>query len=655
MQQLEKEACDNAEVEHVLSKLSSEQLDKLALELSEDIHSVSQVKDNAKIAQDIQASLEKNPEASIKSATHKQQDSLAIFKSAEYIEGFLNQAQAEGVSIKKAVDLYDTVLFNVLDLAKTAEAESKHEQEETPTEEKAEHETGEEPLEKIKKIAYYKGVLDEALTSGVEAEQALSLIKDAGMREVFRKMYETAGRIGKSTKKVARKATDSLVGRVKPSNTSDLKSIEFLRGRAAELRKKSSLVSCDTDLQKTAGINPKALEKALRQLFGGAGKAAAKGAGKGAAKGATKGAGKGASKGARKGKSTGPKAHSSVRRSDAFLKDKAQLDIAREKGLPESAYEQALDELHTHYKVPKDPLPSSPPPRVIGDPKSPEQAEAFKRLNPLPADAPRANRGSGTTTNTQLEEAANARNQAIPPQTPPGPQPVYAGNAVSPEAQAEAKRMLEAAEAQRAAAEAQRAAQNAERSTAQVNAAHEANMTNSEREALLNAAQHKRDMAQQSLQNYAQQVEANRAYKSNLAAANAEAAKATQDLDLMQLQENIRNAGVENGKILGLSRREQNEIVKKLNQGNAPTTVDTFLQAFEGSTDPRMRGIRHNIAARLGRTGKQTADFIKENPVSSTALAGVGGLGLYHGAKQNPEDHPIYQQYQTPEDPTKYQ
>jgi hypothetical protein len=198
------ETAEDAEIEQILSQLSPEQLEMLAAELADDINNPGDTSsgNTAALAQAIQESLGQNPEASVPSADAGAQEAAEIFKSAEYIEGFLNQAKASGVSVKKAVDLYDQVLTNVLGLAKSAKAKNKHEEEETAEEEKAEHESGEEPLEKIKKIAYYKGVLDEALYQGVELEDALSLIKDAELKDTFRKLYVSTRKgardIGKS-------------------------------------------------------------------------------------------------------------------------------------------------------------------------------------------------------------------------------------------------------------------------------------------------------------------------------------------------------------------------------------------------------------------------------------------------------------------------
>jgi hypothetical protein len=114
---------DDAEVEHLISQLTPEQIDDLAAQLAEDIQQPdqNQDEDTSALAQAIQEHLAQNPEASIPEAAPEKIACLNIFKSAEYIEGFLNEALSSGTSIKEAVDLYDSVLADALSFVKTAE------------------------------------------------------------------------------------------------------------------------------------------------------------------------------------------------------------------------------------------------------------------------------------------------------------------------------------------------------------------------------------------------------------------------------------------------------------------------------------------------------------------------------------------------------
>jgi hypothetical protein len=196
----EEQVHDDLAVEQLLSQLTPEQIEQLATELSEDIQTPGEEDsgNTAALAQAIQEHLTQNPDATVPEASPEKLAALEIFKTAEYIEGFLSQATSEGVTIKKAVDLYDRVLINVLELVKDAEAKKKHEESETPEEEKLEHEKGEEPLDEVKKAAYYQGFIDSAHEYGLTLDQALDFAKQAGLRDAAKNL----GRFLKETKPV---------------------------------------------------------------------------------------------------------------------------------------------------------------------------------------------------------------------------------------------------------------------------------------------------------------------------------------------------------------------------------------------------------------------------------------------------------------------
>lgn len=160
----DEEMHDDAAIEHMLSQLSPEQMDQLASQLSADIQHPEQHEgdDTAELAQAIQEHLEQNPEAAAPEASPEKMAALNLMKSAEYIEGFLNQATFSGVSIKEAVDIYDHTLVNALNEIKTAAAKEKHELEESAEEEEAEHKNKEEKLDELKKSAYFQGLVERA-------------------------------------------------------------------------------------------------------------------------------------------------------------------------------------------------------------------------------------------------------------------------------------------------------------------------------------------------------------------------------------------------------------------------------------------------------------------------------------------------------------
>ena len=91
-----------------------------------------------------------------------------------------------------------------------------------------------------------------------------------------------------------------------------------------------------------------------------------------------------------------------------------------------------------------------------------------------------------------------------------------------------------------------------------------------------------------------------------------------------------------NRKVKGVSRAENNRIVTDLNDGVAPDASKTFIDALVGHNGPRMSGITHNIANRLGGAAKTVVD----NPITSGAV-GLGlGYGTYKGMQENPENTP---------------
>jgi hypothetical protein len=182
------EAHEDAAVEQMLSQLSPEQIDQLASQLSEDIQHPEQREDDdtAELAQAIQEHLADNPEAAVPEASSEKMAALNLMKSAEYIEGFLNQATSSGVSIKEAVDTYDYTLVNFLNEIKTAATKEKHELEESSEEEKSEHEDKEEELDELKKAAYFQGIVERAREYGFTDFETLGFVKQAGLADLLR-------------------------------------------------------------------------------------------------------------------------------------------------------------------------------------------------------------------------------------------------------------------------------------------------------------------------------------------------------------------------------------------------------------------------------------------------------------------------------------
>ena len=119
------EGGEGGDVEELLAQLSPEELEQLAQALSGEMQNPEQHEggeDVAHLAQAIQGHLGENPEAM--TAPGMPPEKAAAFdmiKSASYIEGFINQALVNGISVKQAVDLYDQALTETVEaLSKTA-------------------------------------------------------------------------------------------------------------------------------------------------------------------------------------------------------------------------------------------------------------------------------------------------------------------------------------------------------------------------------------------------------------------------------------------------------------------------------------------------------------------------------------------------------
>ena len=238
----DEEGHDDAAIEHMLSQLSPEQVDQLASQLSADIQHPEQHEgdDTAELAQAIQEHLEQNPEAAAPEASPEKMAALNLMKSAEYIEGFLNQATFSGASIKEAVDIYDHTLVNALNEIKTAAAKEKHELEESASEEEAEHKNKEEKLDELKKSAYFQGLVERAREYGFTDSETLGFAKQAGFADLLR-----AAKSGiKSTATKARDAVKGVVENDKLRNTAknlgrflkDTKPVKAVRDVADEAK-----------------------------------------------------------------------------------------------------------------------------------------------------------------------------------------------------------------------------------------------------------------------------------------------------------------------------------------------------------------------------------------------------------------------------------
>ena len=157
-------AHDEAYVEHMLSQLSPEEVEQLAAHLAEDINQPDQQneKPTAELAQAIQEQLSQSPEIDTANMPPEKAAAFNLFKTSEYIEGFLTQAQESGISTKEAVDLYDSVLVSALGNTNHSYSE-------------------------LYKAAFYQGVVEYARSKGIPDQRTLDLVKSSELSHIVAK------------------------------------------------------------------------------------------------------------------------------------------------------------------------------------------------------------------------------------------------------------------------------------------------------------------------------------------------------------------------------------------------------------------------------------------------------------------------------------
>lgn len=185
------EAHEEGGIEHLLSQLSPEELEQLAAELSGDIQNPGATEggeDVAGLAHAISAHLGQTPEADVAVSDPQKQAAFEFVKSASYIHGFINQAVHDGVSVKTAVDLYDSSLAmtihnlkeaelsggqHKLDVNKNGKIDSSDLKKLRANKSKASNDM--DP----KTAAYYDGVFERAREYGIPDYTTVAIIKSA--------------------------------------------------------------------------------------------------------------------------------------------------------------------------------------------------------------------------------------------------------------------------------------------------------------------------------------------------------------------------------------------------------------------------------------------------------------------------------------------
>jgi DNA-binding transcriptional regulator YhcF (GntR family) len=214
------------EIEKLLSQLSPEELEQLIAEVTHGHGGGAEHGEEAEqipgVAAGIEQQLSQHPDVAEQLAPQPGADDAALakqsainfIKSANYVEGFLEQALGRGLGLKQAVELYDTAFtttFNQLkqseliggqkkldvnhngkidadDLKKIRENKAPVAEEKKAEKEEKACDCGgtcaacKAKAEKEEKTAaYYEGIVERAREYGLSDAQTLAIVKEAGL------------------------------------------------------------------------------------------------------------------------------------------------------------------------------------------------------------------------------------------------------------------------------------------------------------------------------------------------------------------------------------------------------------------------------------------------------------------------------------------
>ena len=192
---------EDAGLDELLSQLSPEEIEQLANELAGEMNGAPAEDEAAQIpelAAAIEQQLGNNPEVAEATAPAPglpeealaKQSAINFIKSAEYVEGFLEQAVNRGIGLKQAVELYDSAFTTTFNQLKSSELKGDQHKLDVDKDGKIEG----EDLKKLrgdkeekspeavdeKTAAYYEGVIERCREYGMTDSQALEFVKAAG-------------------------------------------------------------------------------------------------------------------------------------------------------------------------------------------------------------------------------------------------------------------------------------------------------------------------------------------------------------------------------------------------------------------------------------------------------------------------------------------
>lgn len=201
-------AGDDGDIEQLLSQLSPEELERLAVELAGDMDGGAPAGDDPQVhelAEAIAAHLQQNPEASLPQGGEMppmagpgagsegpqeaalaqlaaKTGSLNFVKSAAYIESFIGRAIEYGVSVKQAVDMYDSALVSTINML----SNPRHVVDTGSTKIAAANDIDE------KTAAYHEGLLERAREYGLSDKVAFELVCEAMEKQAAPQLHVKA-------------------------------------------------------------------------------------------------------------------------------------------------------------------------------------------------------------------------------------------------------------------------------------------------------------------------------------------------------------------------------------------------------------------------------------------------------------------------------
>ena len=254
---------EDAGLDELLAQLSPEEIEQLASELAGQMEGAPQENEAEQIpelAAAIEQQLGNNPEVAEATAPAPglpeealaKQSAINFIKSAEYVEGFLEQAVNRGIGLKQAVELYDNAFTTTFHQLKSSDLKGDQHELDVDKDGKIEgedlknlrgdkKETSEAADEKT--AAYYEGVIERCREYGMTDAQAIEFVKTAKFSDYIPKMAPTRGRAmnGGNLQARQRAANQRYEKELKGVNKHNAKVKENWKGVGTSIKEKAPL------------------------------------------------------------------------------------------------------------------------------------------------------------------------------------------------------------------------------------------------------------------------------------------------------------------------------------------------------------------------------------------------------------------------------